>query len=256
MNKRLRVTEGEGFNPKRIRLRTTLVALAAGVVALLFGIAAFLFFLYLFPFVTRLPETYQTKEINWSLLGGITSLATFALFFGGVLFALFDYVQNAIQKKREDAEASFNIYKEIFDRLMNPEALEARRWVIENLHTLEEMNNDKEAWRDHIRTQINIVPRGWKGQRSPGKEYLKEILNTFDFIGFVARHYWNMENELVIWMSPPIAKVWERIWPYVEEEADRRGEPDYYLSAREFAKYCVDWRRKRNLKSKIIKNGM
>jgi len=35
----------------------------------------------------------------------------------------------------------------------------------------------------------------------------------------------------------------------------QRDERDYYESAREFGKYCVEWRQKNHLKSKIIKNA-
>jgi ABC-type multidrug transport system fused ATPase/permease subunit len=257
MNKQFNLTEG--FNPEKIRRSTTWRALMSGVLAMLLVVVAFIAILYFFPLITGLPDTYQlgksSRQINWGLLGDITSLATFSLFFGGVVFAFADYVQNAVQKKREDAEASFSIYKEMYNKLMNPEAMEARRWVIVNLPTLEDMGNDKKAWLDRINTELNKVPRGWKGKRSPGKEYLKDILNTFDFIGFVAKHYWSMENELVMWMSPSIAKVWERIAEYVEEEAKQRNEPDYYESARQFGDYCVEWRRNNRPKSIVIKNG-
>jgi hypothetical protein len=249
---------GEGFNPKKIRTRTTLEAVLGGIIAFLFIILAFQAVLYFYPRII-LPETLQsgnaTRAIDWTHLGDITSLATFALIVGGVVFAFINYVQNAVQRKREEAEASFNIYMEMYNRMMNPQAMEARRWVIENLHTLEEMGNDEKAWLEHLHTKINEIPPDWKGNRPPGKEYLKEILNTFDFIGFVAEHYWSMENELVVWMSSPVAKVWERIHRYVKEEAKQRNEPDYYESACEFADYCMKWRQEHSLKSIVIENG-
>jgi hypothetical protein len=135
---------------------------------------------------------------------------------------------------------------------MNHGSLEARRWIILNLPTLDALGGDQQAWLEHVRSRINSVPRGWRGQRPPGKEYVKEVLNTLDFLGFVQRNYWSIENELVTWMSPPIAKVWERLEPYVEEEARQRNEPDYYESAREFGKYCLEWRRQRYPRSRII----
>ena len=64
-----------------------------------------------------------------------------------------------------------------------------------------------------------------------------------------------MENELVFWMSPSISKVWERIDLYVEEEALQRNEPDYYESAREIGKFCVEWRAANYPPSNIISNG-
>ena len=253
------ITPAESFNPEKIRAKTTRGIIGMGIVSLMFSIAVFLLGLVLFPLTSTLPDSVgvgaHARQINWNMLEGIASLATLSLVVGGLVFAFIDYVQNAIQRKRDDAEASFNIYKEVYDRLMNSEALAARRWVILNLPTLEDVGSDKKIWLDSINIQVNKIPRGWKSERPPGKEYIKEILNTFDFIGFVAKHYWNMENELVMWMSPSIAKVWERIEFYVEEEAKQRGEPDYYESAREFGKYCVEWRNKNYPKSNIIKNA-
>lgn len=256
MAKKLSVTEG--FDPKKIRTRTTVGAGAAGIISLLFVAITFLLGLLLFPSVPGLPIARPFggggQPVNWSM-GDITSLATFSLVVGGLLFGLINYIQNAVQRKRDDAQASFNIYQEMYSRLMNPDALEARRWVIVNLPTLEEAGNDKEAWLKETMKKIKGSSRGKAGKRSPGQEYLKSILNTFDFIGFVAKHYWNMENELVIWMSPPVAKVWERIYLYVEKEAEERNEPDYYQSAREFANYCLRWRRENRPPSKVIPHG-
>ncbi len=256
MTKRLSVTEG--FDPKKIRTRTTVGAIAAGVIALLFVVVTFLSGLALFPSAPELliapPLGNGTQPVTWSM-GDITSLATFSLVVGGLLFGLINYIQNAVQRKRDDAEASFNIYQEMYSRLMSSDALEARRWVIMNLPTLEEMGNDEKKWLKETTKKINGVQRGPRDKRSRGQEYLKSILNTFDFIGFVAKHYWNMENELVIWMSPPVAKVWERIHLYVEKEADARNEPDYYQSAREFANYCLKWRKANRPPSKVIPNG-
>ncbi len=249
----------EGFDPHRIRNKTKFTAISGGIFALVISILAFGFSLYFFRYTTFLPDTNQigesVKQINWGILDGVASLATFSLVVGGIVFAFLDHIQNAVQRKREEAQASFNIYQEVYDRLMNRESLEARRWVILNLPTLEDMGNDKKKWLKNVNTQVAKIPPGWKSKRPPGKEYIKEVLNTFDFIGFVAKHYWNMENELVMWMSPSIAKVWERIELYVEEEARERNEPDYYESAREFGKYCVQWRQKQYPKSKIIKNA-
>ena len=249
---------GEGFNPRRIRTRTTLGAVPAGIIALLFVILTFEVSLYYYPRIVLYAEYLSggiVGQTDWSRLGDITSLATFALIVGGVVFAFIDYVQNAVQRKREEAESSFGIYMEMYNRLMNPAAMEARRWVIVNLPTLEEMGSDEKAWLAQIHAKFNEIPPDWKGERPPGKEYLKEILNTFDFIGFVGKHYWNMENELVLWMSSPVAKVWERIHLYVEQEAKQRNEPDYYESAREFAEYCTKWRQENRPKSTVIKDG-
>ena len=101
-------------------------------------------------------------------------------------------------------------------------------------------------------TDWHKSPEGWQKERPPGREHLKQILNTLDFIGFVASHYWTIENELVEWMNPLVAKVWERIGPYVEDEAKRRNEPDFYQAARELGDQCLEWRRAKGLTSIVI----
>jgi hypothetical protein len=257
MNKEL--TAAEGFHPEKIQARIRRQILIPGAFSLILSIVVFGLSFLLFPLAANLPETTgtgaNTRQIPWDMLGNITGLITMSLFFGGVVFAFLEYVQTAIQRKRESAEASFNIYKELYDRLMNTEALEARRWIILNLPTLEDAGNDRTLWQERAKKVLDEIPAGWQSERAPGREYLKQVLNTFDFIGFVAQHYWNMENELVMWMSPSVAKVWERIEPIVEEEADKRHEPDYYESARNFGKYCVEWRQKNFPKSRVIKNA-
>jgi len=234
------------FDPKQIERKTKSRLLMTSVLSVfVFIVVLLLLLLVLFPLTIYLPERRGPGLINWNLLEGMASLVTVSLVIGGLAFAFIEYVQTAIQQSRENAETSFNMYKEIYYRLMNPEAVEARRWIIMNLPAKKDLDN--EIWLKQTVVALDNIPRGWKSERPPGRDHLKEVLNTFDFIGFVAKHYWNMENELVTWMSPPVAKVWERIWFYVEDEADRRGEPDFYQSAREFGQYCVEWRIKQNL---------
>ena len=255
----MEITPAESFNPKKIQWKTTREAIGVGCFSFICVAATCLCGLASFPLTSLLPKSFGSGEniriIEWGGLDGMASLATVSFIVGGLAFALIDYVRNAVQRKREDAEASFNIYKEVYDRLMDPKAVEARRWIILNLPTFEEAGKDRNKWLECINVEISKVPPGWQGERTPGQEYLKNVLNTLDFIGFVAKYYWNMENELVRWMSPPIAKVWERIEVYVEDEATRRKEKDYYESAREFAEHCVEWRKKKDLHSEIIENG-
>jgi hypothetical protein len=243
------------FDPKQIEQKTKARLLKTSILSILVFIVVLLItLLILFPLTTYLPNSNRGGEINWPLLEGISSLVTVSLVIGGLAFAFFEYVQTAIQQSRENAETSFNMYKEIYYKLMNPEAVEARRWIILNLPT-KQGHEDNQAWLERTIAALDELPEGQEGERPPGRDYLKEVLNTFDFIGFVAKHYWNMENELVTWMSPPVAKVWERIYLYVEHEAEQRNEPDFYESAREFGQHCLEWRNKRYPKSNVIKGA-
>jgi hypothetical protein len=246
----------KGFNFENVKSETTRTTFLFGGISLVIAIVTFWLAIILFPYSTLLPNAsgsgQNAKQIDWNLLGAFTSLTTMSFIVGGLIFAFIENIQIAIQRKRESAEAAFNIYKDIFDRLMNPGAQAARRWIILNLDPINDFPGDETQWLECTTKKLNDIPPGWKGDRPPGREYLKEVLNTFDFIGFVEKHYWSMDTELVSWMSPSIAKVWERIGFFVEDEARRRNEPDYYESARNFGRNCLDWRRDHYQKSNIV----
>ena len=244
------------FDPRQVGKKVSYTLLWAGLGSVAIVIVAFLGALWLFRFTPRLPETVGSGElaqrIEWSRLEGLTSLATLCLVIGGLVFAFIEYRRSAIQESRESAQSSFNIYKEMYDKLTNPEATASRRWIIENLPTLEQVGGNEEAWLARTQELLDRCPEGWTEPRPPGREHLKRILNTFDFIGFVADHYWTIENELVEWMNPVIAKVWERVYYCVEDEAARRKEPDFYIAARKLGDDCLEWRRSKNLTSVIL----
>jgi hypothetical protein len=168
--------------------------ISLGIVVLTFWLG-----LRFFPLSSQLPGTIQVgasvKQINWNNPGSITSLLTTSLLLGGLVFVFMENIQSAIQKKLENAEISYNIYKDVYDRLMHPDAQAARRWVIQNIPTLDDTGNDKDAWVNLVNMRLDDVPPGWNSERPPGREKLKYVLNTLDVIGFVARHYWSMENE-------------------------------------------------------------
>ena len=232
----------------------------SGLVSLLVVGLVFWATFALFPLTAWLPKTVSSggtvNSLDWSLLGNIASVVTMSLIVGGLVFAVSQYVENADQRRREAAQAGFSMYKEVVDRLMSQEATTARRWIILNLPTLDEAGNDNTAWLARTTALINAIPTGEKAERAQGKTYLKQVLNDFDFLGFVAQHYWSMENELVEWMSAPVAKTWERIYSYVDYEAQERAEPDFYASARWLGQRCLKWRSSQEYqRSKIIKDA-
>jgi hypothetical protein len=195
------------------------------------------------------------QEIDWSLLEGITGLATLCLVIGSLVFAFIEYRRSAIQEAREYAQSSFNVYKEMYDKLTDPKATAARRWILQHLPTLEDVGGDRDVWLARTQKLLDQRPAEHPQERPIGRQHLKQILNAFDFIGFVANHYWTIENELVEWMNPVIAKVWERVYHVVEDEAERRGEPDFYQAARDLGDECLLWRAERGWKSNIIEDA-
>jgi hypothetical protein len=232
------------------------------IISIVIGISAFFLFLYFYRYAMFLPVSfsvgYRTIPINWGPLGSMASAIGIAVAAGSVVFALREYIYSEKQRIREDAESAINMYKNIYDRLMNPDSVEARRWVILSLPTQDEMKDyqkSQDAWLAEIRKRMLRRPRNSKDKRAPGQEYVKHILNDLDFVGFIHLNYWPMDEEMAQWMSPPVAKVWERIEDYVEMEAKLRNEPDYYIAARKFGKYCLEWRKANRPKSNVIENG-
>jgi len=238
------------FDPLIIARKTSRRLLVNGLIALVVSIVIISIGLVLFPLTTTLPA-----HVDWGLLEGITSLFTLAIIIGGLVFAYFEHTQASVQRGRESAQASFNLYKEIDQRLNDPLAIEARRWIIINVPTLDQMGGDEADWLKKVKQILNETTGELDNERPMGKEYLKQILHCFDFIGFVALHYWSMENELVEWMSPLIGKIWMRVGAYVEDEALRRNEADFFRAARDFGNYCLQWRREHYPDSKIIEDA-
>jgi hypothetical protein len=244
----------ERYEPLQVKRETTrqlwrTMAISAGFVLL-----SFVLLLGLFWATRWLPGTGGSAP-DWGLLEGFTSLIALCLLVGGFAFTFQEIHRNAEQYRRERAQASYAIYKEMYDKLTDPEAAAARRWVLQTLPTLEEAGGDREAWLARSQALLDERPEGQPDARPAGRTYLKQILNCFDFIGFVATHYWTIENELVIWMNPVVAKVWERVYHVVEDEAERRGEPDFYRAARDLGEQCVRWRRERGWRSAIIEDA-
>jgi hypothetical protein len=218
----------------------------------LIAIGVFILALLLFYLTPVLPN--GPHHLDWSLLEGFISLLSLALVLGGSVFALREYISNEIQQQKDEKKVAFDVYQVIFDRLMNPEDTAARRWIILNVPVLPP-GEDRAEWVKQVRARMHELPDDWQGEMPPGQAHLKRVLNTLDFVGFVADHYWDMwrtDDELVQWMSSPITKMWERIGPYVEYEAEERDEPDFYQAARMLGQYCLQWRRAHRPVSRIV----
>jgi hypothetical protein len=254
-----KTNDQERFDPAQVKKKVSATLLRAGAISILIIVGVFVGAILLFPLTRFLPDAAGSgdlaQRVDWGLLEGITGLATLCLVIGGLVFAYIEYRRSAIQESRESAQSSFHIYQEMYDKLTDTEATGARRWIILNLPTLEDMGGDRDAWLARTTELLNGRTEGNTEMRPPGQEHLKHILNVFDFIGFVDNHYWTFEEELVEWMNPVVAKVWERVHHYVEAEAERRQEPDYYQAARELGNQCLQWRVDRGWKSVIVKDA-
>ena len=190
---------------------------------------------------------------DWNMLEGFASVLSLSLLVGGLVFAVTEYVNaengkhaEKLADEREKAKLSYTIYKAIFDKLTDPEQEAARRWILSNIK-IKKDDEDIEKWYARTHAKIMSMPRRSKGDVPEGQRALKLTLNCFDYIGFIANHYWDMEDDSLEWISGPIAKVWSRIGPYVAHVRTLRGSKDYYLSAEYVGGLCIQWRKERGL---------
>lgn len=204
--------------------------------------------------------TGASDATPWPLLEGFMATITTALFLGGGLFALAEYIEGEearrqaeevrqqterIQQQQEAERAKqqgFALYENLFERLMSNDEIEIRGWIIRNVPKYDPA--DHEDW---IRLTREVLFRSPNGSPNHGQMCVKHILNTFDYLGFVALNYWELDAALMDWLNPMVTKVWDRIGPYVEEESRRREEPNYYLWARAFSEKCCAWRDQKRL---------
>ncbi len=163
----------------------------------------------------RVAEAVGLSENQWKTLGSFTSAVAFAIAFGTGIIALVEFGQ-AVDSRNLD------IYRDIYQKLMSPEQIEARRTI----YNLPEFT-DRQA-------RIKAIYAD-----DDAKKALKDVLNLFDYFGFIVAQDWVTADEIIGWLSPVVVKVWERIEPAVTHEREQRPEePDYYISAVELASRC------------------
>ena len=218
-----------------------------GFGSIVIGVAVYLLIVTFFPAYSL----KVTGEVNWGLLEGFASAISLALLIGGVSFAVTEYISTEHAKRAEKNKLSYDIYKDIFDKLTDPEQEAARRWILLNID-IKKDEEDIAAWYKRIHAKISKTSRGNKGNLPQGQNAVKITLNCFDYIGFVADHYWELEDDSLDWISAPIAKVWRRIGPYVTHVRELRNTTDYYVSAEYIGKLCIDRRKSKGLPDETI----
>lgn len=155
----------------------------------------------------------------WPMLEALSAALAVAQVFGGGAVALWQLRDSADSR-------NLGIYNDIFERLMSDESIESRRWIYVNL------SEDPRS--------------GIDGLSEAGQRHVKSILNSLDHLGFLLEQDWitgEGEDAIIKWVSPFVVKCWARLEPYVEFEAERRHEPDYYDAVRKLAERCIEWRR-------------
>lgn len=209
----------------------------------------------LFPAYEGLLVWLQNPSLLPAGLDDFISLVTLAVLAGGFLFWAIDRRQKDLAEAAREQSLSFQLFQTIHDRLVNPEQEEARRWILANI-PVKPADLPAAEWYKQITPVIEARPSGWENERSPGQTYIKNVLNNFDFIGFVSEHFWNARESDIEWLSPPVAKVWARLGPYVEHLSELRQEPDYYRSASRFGEYCIRFRKEKGLPTSKYVEGI
>jgi hypothetical protein len=157
----------------------------------------------------------------WAMMEALSATAAFSVAVGGGLMVLAQLTE-AVDSR------NLTIFNDVFERLMADRNIEARRWIYANLP------DDPE--------------QGLASLSDEGREYVKLVLNSFDHLGFLMQQDWvsaEAEDAIIRWVSPFVARIWQKLGPYVDYELARRPEePDYYEAARLLAEQCVAYRKK------------
>ncbi|HSM70625.1 MAG TPA: hypothetical protein VK851_03700 [Anaerolineales bacterium] len=227
-----------------------------GLISLAFVILGFFLIVNLFPRFSN--YTLERGELDWTMLEGFASVISLALLAGGITLAVQEYTgkedarqAEKLAEQREKAKLSYDIYRAIFDKLTDPEQEAARRWILTNI-TIKKDDEDIDAWYKKTHDKIMQGGGGNTDEIPEGQKAVKLTLNCFDYIGFIAAHYWEVEADSLDWISAPIAKVWRRLGPYVEQVRTLRNTTDYYSSAQHVGELCIQWRKDKGMADEEI----
>ena len=166
-------------------------------------------------FVVSLAALITASSL-WGSLDQISAAVAAAAVFGASYFAYQEL--DEISKSRH-----IDVADRLFDELNNPEIVEARRHIYQNL--------DKDP------------ENGLKNLSAQDRDAMKRVLNSLDRVAFLTQDGWIPDELIMPWMHPMIAKSWEKLEPYVLYERERRCEPYYYEHAGKLAERCTKWRK-------------
>jgi hypothetical protein len=222
-------------NNWKFLLRLAFFALTTGALALAS------YFLILRSFQTFAFGASQSLQ-DWTLLDSFVGVVSLALLVGGLSYTVLDRIRAEYAEEREKTKLSYEIYQAIFEKLTDPEEEAARRWILANIEVKKD-DEDIEAWYQRMHARIMQGREGDPGEPPDGQEFVKRTLNCLDYIGFIANHYWEIGENSLDWLSPPIAKMWRRLGPYVQHVRTLRKAKDYYVPAEYIGELCIQWRR-------------
>jgi len=207
---------------KRIKKMST--AQVVGL-ALSISIFTFLAWMVLTTIVWGFFQSIGVRFDLWQMLEAVSTAAAVAQVFGGGVVALVQLTESVDNR-------NLSIYNDIFEKMMSDENIEARRWIYQKLPPNPQQGIS------------NLSPEG--------QSHVKHVLNTFDHLGFLVQQDWVTADPVILWVSPMVVKVWDKLGPYIEYERQRRREPDYYESARLLAEHCQQRRKLKVPDSEIV----
>jgi hypothetical protein len=160
----------------------------------------------------------------WAMTEALATAVAAAAVLGGVILAY-----------RELAEASTTRHIEVadrlFDELNDPANLAARR------HVFQALPDDPAAGSALLSVQ--------------DRDAIKHVLNSLDRVAFLTQAGWIPEDMVMPWMSPMILKSWIKLQPWVDYEAERRREPEYYRQVGVLGERCLAWRKAHGLRTDV-----
>jgi hypothetical protein len=213
------------------------------VLTFLFSLAGFSIIMWLFHLFTLNVKAMQ----DWTLLDGFVSVLTLSFLAGGLVTSVVNRVNANVTDAREKAKLSYDIYQAINAKLTDPEQEAARRWILMNINVRTD-DEDFQDWYVQTQEKIMAVRDGDPATGLPeGQRAVKMTLNLLDYIGFIAKNYWDVEDDSLDWLGLPVAKIWRRLGPYILELRRLRNAKDYYVFAEHIGNLCIQWRQSRDL---------
>ena len=202
-------------------MRTAGQKLRAALLTVLYAILGLGALLGLVVGIWALVKRAGVESDLWAM---IESLSTALAVVVAIVGAFLAYRDTASDRHRD-------VVDRLFHEMNSDESIAARRLIYQELP----------AFSEPALAQLT----------SDQRAAIKHTLNSLDRAGFMIQSGWIPAPVILPWISPMVVKLWAKLKPYVDYEAERRYEPDYYEAARALARLCIEWRAKNVPEAKV-----
>jgi hypothetical protein len=174
---------------------------------------------------------FDVRVDYWAMVEALATAFAAAAVLGGGFVAIRELDDQGVTRQMEVADR-------LYEELNSKENVAARRWIFQKLP------DDPSDGIDTLSEE--------------GRDAVKQVLNSMDRVAFLTQSNWIPEEKIMPWMNPMIVKSWIKLLPYVDFEAKRRNESDYYEAVRVLAERCIAWRKKNLPNTEItwVKNAL